>query len=70
MLGQDVWDGYEASDVDIIRDALRLKGGISLSEIISVTGVQTEIAKDIITGFLDQQFIYYDKQNKVYRWKT
>ena len=70
MLEQDVWEGYQASDVDIIRDAIRLKGGISLSEMVSITGVQLSIAEDIITGFVDQQFAYYDKDKRVYRWKT
>lgn len=68
MSDLDVWEHYKPSDVDLIREALMLRGGVSLTEILFLTGVTKEIVDDILAGFMDMKFIYYDKNKELYRW--
>ncbi|KKN86519.1 hypothetical protein LCGC14_0266950 [marine sediment metagenome] len=64
----DVWEPYEASDVDLIREALMLRGGVSLPEIIKLTNVNKVTIEEVLAGFMDMKFIYYNKNTELYRW--
>ncbi len=69
MLEHDVWENYKASDVDMVRDALKLRGGISMNELVDITGVNKNTVDDILIGFTDQKFIWFNENDGLFRWK-